>query len=79
MRVQIDFTDMAKAWGCPWVARRELKRFSGGILDPRYAANLDAKGLGIEGRVRVGRQNLYPAEAACRFLQSRATEVESKA
>jgi len=79
MREKIDFSNMEKAWGCPWVARRELKRFTGGILDPRYAANLDAKGLGIAGRVRVGRQILYPAAEVCRFLENRATPIENKA
>ena len=69
---KIDFTEMAKAWGCPFVAREELKRFTGGLLSPRYAANLDAQRKGIEGRIRCGRKVLYPALAVVKFLERRA-------
>ena len=33
---------LAEAWGSPWVARKEIGRFSGGLLRPRTMANLDA-------------------------------------
>jgi hypothetical protein len=69
---QISFQSMAEAWGCPYVAREELKRFTGGLLSPRYAANLDAQRKGIEGRIRCGRKVLYPALSVCKFLESRA-------
>jgi hypothetical protein len=72
MNKGICFEDMAKAWGCPYVAREELKKFTGGLLSPRYAANLDAQRKGIEGRIRCGRKVLYPALAVCKFLESRA-------
>ncbi len=75
---RISFEDMARAWGCPYVAREELKRFSGGLLSPRYAANLDAAGRGIEGRIRCGRKILYPAASVCRFLESRSQIVEGR-
>jgi len=75
---RISFQSMAEAWGCPYVAREELKRFSGGLLSPRYAANLDAAGRGIEGRIRCGRKILYPAQAVCRFLENRAQVVEGR-
>jgi hypothetical protein len=69
---QISFQSMAEAWGCPYVAREELKKFTGGLLSPRYAANLDAQRKGIEGRIRCGRKVLYPALSVCKFLESRA-------
>lgn len=72
---QISFRSMAEAWGCPWVAREELKRFTGGLLSPRYAANLDSAGKGIEGRIRCGRKVLYPALEVVRFLEKRAQFV----
>ena len=75
MRKAIDFEDMAKAWGCPYVAREELRRFSGGLLSPRYAANLDAQKKGIEGRIRCGRKVLYPAMSVVKFLEGRAQFV----
>lgn len=75
MQKGISFEDMAKAWGCPYVAREELKRFTGGLLSPRYAANLDAQRKGIEGRIRCGRKVLYPAIAVVKFLEQRAQHV----
>ena len=75
MNKAICFEDMAKAWGCPYVAREELKRFTGGLLSPRYAANLDAQRKGIEGRIRCGRKVLYPALSVCKFLEGRAQLV----
>ncbi len=72
---QISFQSMAEAWGCPYVAREELKRFTGGLLSPRYAANLDAQRKGIEGRIRCGRKVLYPALAVVKFLEQRAQLV----
>lgn len=75
MSGRICFEDMAKAWGCPYVAREELKRFTGGLLSPRYAANLDAQRKGIEGRIRCGRKVLYPALAVVKFLEQRAQYV----
>lgn len=75
MNKRICFEDMAKAWGCPYVAREELKRFTGGLLSPRYAANLDAQRKGIEGRIRCGRKVLYPALSVVKFLEQRAQLV----
>ena len=75
MNNSINFEDMAKAWGCPYVAREELKKFTGGLLSPRYAANLDAQRKGIEGRIRCGRKVLYPAMSVVKFLEGRAQFV----
>jgi len=72
---QISFHGMAEAWGCPYVAREELKKFSGGLLSPRYAANLDAQRKGIEGRIRCGRKILYPALSVVKFLELRSRFV----
>ena len=75
MNKGISFEDMAKAWGCPYVAREELKKFTGGLLSPRYAANLDAAKKGIEGRIRCGRKILYPALSVVKFLEQRSRFV----
>ena len=37
-----EIQSLADSWGSPWVARKEIDRFSGGMLHPRTMANLDA-------------------------------------
>ena len=54
------FQSMADRWPSTWVARQEIKRFTGGIINPKYLANLDSQGKGPEGRIRVGRKIAYP-------------------
>ena len=56
----VNLTTMAERWPSPYVARSEVKRFSGGILNPKYMANLDCRGEGPTGRIRVGRKVAYP-------------------
>ena len=69
-----DFKSMLAKWPSSFVARERIGEFSGGILTPRYCANLDSKGLGPEGRVRVGRKIAYPVDLLIRWLENR-TEV----
>ena len=51
-----NLSDLAEKWPSPYVARNEVKAFSGGILTPKYLANLDSAGKGPAGRIRVGRK-----------------------
>ena len=62
---------LAKNWPSPFVARLEIKNFSGGILNPKYLANLDSLGVGIPGRFKVGRKVAYPVSAVIAFIESR--------
>ena len=78
MNKSIDLSDMAKAWGCPFVAREELEKFTGGLLSPRYAANLDSAKKGIEGRIRVGRKIAYHTMEVVKFLEQRAQFVDGR-
>ena len=67
------FQSMADAWGAPFVARDQIERFTGGIITQRYISNLDSLGIGIEGRIRVGRKIVYPVKNVLLFLESRTT------
>jgi putative DNA primase/helicase len=57
-----DLCTLAETWGAPYVARREVYRFSGGIVTPRHLANEDSRGSGpvgkitVNGRVAIGPQ-----------------------
>ena len=73
----INLSDMAAA-GLSYVAREDLEKFTGGLLSPRYAANLDAANKGIGGRIRVGRKIAYPAKEVVKFLEQRAQFVDGR-
>lgn len=64
---------MAKNWPSPFVARHEIGNFSGGILNPKYLANLDSLGIGPQGRFKIGRKVAYPVSAVIAFLESRCS------
>lgn len=66
------FERLASAWPSPLVARSEVGRFSGGLLTPRYLANLDCRGEGPSGRFYVGRKVCYPVYELVEWIQSRA-------
>jgi len=67
-------TDLNR-WPSEWVARSEVKRFTGGIISEKYMANLDSQGLGPKGRIRVGRKVAYPVGALLEWLESRTTRL----
>lgn len=67
---------MADKWPSQFIARTEVSKFTGGIVDPKYLANLDSLGQGIKGRIRVGRKIAYPVNELVAWLESRATTVE---
>lgn len=70
------FSTMADNWPSPYVARHEVDRFTGGIVNPKYLANLDSQGKGPQGRIRVGRKIAYPVCSFIHWLQERAELVE---
>ena len=72
----ISFQGMADRWPSPFVARERIGEFTGGIYNPKYMANLDSKGLGPEGRIRLGRRKIaYPVASVIRWLEDRAEQV----
>lgn len=73
MAKQADLSSLKKSWPSPFVARQEVRTFSGGILTDKYLANLDSQGLGPPGRIKVGRKVAYPVDALIRWLESRST------
>lgn len=60
----------------PIVARKEVARLTGGLISPRYLANLDSAGLGPKGRVRVGRLVGYEKESFIAWLSSRMRDED---
>ena len=68
-----DFSSLKAKWPSSFVAREEIHTFSGGIISTKYVANLDCRGLGPEGKVRVGRKVAYPVEKVIEWLQKRSS------
>jgi hypothetical protein len=75
MKTSVDLKILANSWPSPVVARTELLRFSGGALHPRYMANLDSRGEGPPGRMRIGRRVVYPVAALITWMEARAELV----
>lgn len=70
-----DFSFLEQYWNSGFVARDAVKEFTGGIINPKTLANLDSKGLGPEGRVRIGRKIAYRVKPFIRWLEARAELV----
>lgn len=72
---RVSFSAMAKAWKAPFVSRQKVGEFSGGLLNPRTLANMDHKGEGPKGRVRMGRAVAYPVKELVEWMEERAEQL----
>jgi hypothetical protein len=72
----IDLSELVSAWSAPYVARKQVAKFSGGILHPRTMANLDSLGKGPRGRIRMGRAIAYPTGELVAWMQERTELVD---
>ena len=70
------FECLAASWGSTLVARSEVGRFTGGLLNSRSLANLDSQGRGPAGRFRVGRKVCYPIDSLIEWLQERVEPIQ---
>lgn len=70
----VDFSSLGEKWPSSYVSREKVGEFSGGIVCPKYLANLDSQGKGPKGRVRIGRKIAYPVDLFIKWLESRATK-----
>ena len=67
----VDLYALAENWEAPFVARREVYRFSGGIVTPRHLANEDSRGSGPAGKITVNGRVAYPTSSLVSWLESR--------
>jgi hypothetical protein len=67
---------LALTWPSAIVARSEVSKFSGGLINPRSLANMASLGLGPANRFRVGRKIAYPVDSLVAWLESRSSEVD---
>lgn len=66
-----NFDELVDAWGAPIVARTQVAKFSGGLLNPRTMANLDSLGLGPEGKIMVGGKVAYITRGLVEWMRQR--------
>jgi len=62
---------MAESWGSPLVPRGQIEKFTSGLYQPAYLANLDCNGLGPKGAFKIGRQIVYPISDLISWLVAR--------
>lgn len=75
-----DFSHILKNSPSRWILRRDLTVKTGGLLNGRTAANLDSQGIGIKGRILIGKKKIaYPAEEVVRFLEEQSQLIPDKA
>ena len=70
-KIKESFEDLSRSWDSAFVARTELSRFSGGLLNPRTLSSLDCRGQG-PFKINVGRLVVYPKRDLINWLVQRA-------
>lgn len=73
---KIDLYALEDKWRAPFVARREVYRFSGGIVTPRHLANEDSRGTGPVGKITVNGRVAYPTASLVAWLEARLKSSE---
>lgn len=68
----VDFSGMAEKWPSTHVSRKEVGKFTGGLLNPRTLANLDSLGQGPKKKIRLGNKLIaYPVDVFINWLNER--------
>jgi hypothetical protein len=69
------YKEMKKRWPSNVVVRADVGRFTGGILSPGSAKNIDSYGKGIPGAMRVGKKIVYSVDGVIEYLKSQTRTV----
>ena len=64
---------LADRWPSQIVARKEISKFTGGILSARTLANMDCRGDGIPERFLLANHVCYPVVAVIAWLKERSS------
>ncbi len=70
------FDQLAMKWPSAWVARKEVARFTGGVLSGKTLANLTSKGESVPVAIRVGNKVAYDVVELIDWLRQHRTKVE---
>lgn len=72
---QPDFSILAENWPSPFVARKEVGKLTGGVVNPKTLSNLDSQGMGPNGRFRMGHNVFYLVVELIRWMEKRSEVV----
>jgi hypothetical protein len=67
-----DLSHLASRWPSTLVARSEISNFTGGAINSRTLANLDSKGKGPPGRIKIGKKVAYKVSSLIFWLEHRS-------
>ena len=73
-----DLSFLSRNWTSEIVSRDAVEEFTGGIINSKTLANLDSKGIGPEGRIRIGRKIAYRVKPFIQWLEDRAEVIAKK-
>ena len=66
------FEEMVARWPSAIVSRKEVGKFSGGLLNPRTLANMDSRGEGCANKLTLGsRAVFYPVSDLVAWMRGR--------
>jgi len=68
--VSENFKELAQKWPSTIVARSEVAKFSGGLLNPRTMANYDSVGIGPR-KIKFGKKVAYAVEDLIAWMERR--------
>ena len=66
--------EMKARWPSAIVTRQKSGQFSGGAVSPKFLANCDSLGIGVQGAFNIGRKVCYPVDSLIDWLRARATK-----
>lgn len=72
---KVSLKELANRWPSTFVARSEIKAFTGGAISEKSMANLDSQKLGPKGRIRLGKKVLYEIAPLITWLEERAERL----
>ena len=70
-RNKVDLSSLRLGWPSAYVARQEIRHFTGGLISEKYLANLDSQNAGPAGKIKCGRKVAYPVDEVVRWLEGR--------
>lgn len=65
------FDQMKQSWGHPFVARRDVPKFTNGLISTRTLARDDAAGVGPKGGFLLVGKMVYPVESLVEYLENK--------
>jgi len=70
-KVRANLSKLAERWPSALVTRQKIEEFSGGAMSVRFITNMDKRGAGPKGRIRINGKVAYPVDQVILWLEAR--------